>query len=90
GERSASTDRPARRDDDARPRRAGAEGGARAPYRDKATGYGEKRSFGERSNTERRSTAAAPKAAQPVKRRAPDIDHGDETGLMRLSKRMSE
>ncbi|WP_249189783.1 pseudouridine synthase, partial [Burkholderia ambifaria] len=92
GERSASTARPARRsDDDARPRRAGAEGGARAPYRDKATGYGEKRSsFGERSNPERRSTATAPKAAQPVKRRAPDIDHGDETGLMRLSKRMSE
>ncbi|WP_175791586.1 pseudouridine synthase [Burkholderia ambifaria] len=86
GERSTSSDRPARRsDDDARPRRAGAEGGARAPYRDKATGYGEKRSFGER-----RSTGTAPKTAQPVKRRAPDIDHGDETGLMRLSKRMSE
>ncbi|QQJ95964.1 pseudouridine synthase [Burkholderia ambifaria] len=86
GERSTSSDRPARRsDDDARPRRAGAEGGARAPYRDKATSYGEKRSFGER-----RPTATAPKTAQPVKRRAPDIDHGDETGLMRLSKRMSE
>ena len=86
GERSTSSDRPARRsDDDARPRRAGAEGGARAPYRDKATGYGEKRSFGER-----RSTATAPKTAQPVKHRAADIDHGDETGLMRLSKRMSE
>ncbi|WP_175709218.1 pseudouridine synthase, partial [Burkholderia ambifaria] len=86
GERSTSSDRPARRsDDDARPRRAGAEGGARAPYRDKATSYGEKRSFGER-----RSTATAPKTAQPVKHRAPDIDHGDETGLMRLSKRMSE
>ncbi|MFP3502153.1 pseudouridine synthase [Burkholderia sp. SIMBA_062] len=95
-----------RNDDDARPRRAGTEGAARAPYRDKATGYGEKRSFGERrtssdrparpardgerGNTERRSTGAAPNTAQPVKRRAADIDHGDETGLMRLSKRMSE
>ncbi|WP_322023533.1 pseudouridine synthase [Burkholderia sp. BCC1977] len=95
-----------RGDDDARPRRAGAEGGARAPYRDKAAGYGEKRSFGERrtssdrparpardgerSSTERRSTGAALKSAQPVKRRAADVDHGDETGLMRLSKRMSE
>ncbi|WP_156429895.1 pseudouridine synthase, partial [Burkholderia sp. FL-7-2-10-S1-D7] len=99
--------RPARRsDDDARPRRAGAEGGARAPYRDKTAGAGEKRSFGERrtssdrparpareserSNTERHSTGAALKTAQPVKRRAADVDHGDETGLMRLSKRMSE
>ncbi|MDN7905347.1 pseudouridine synthase [Burkholderia diffusa] len=97
-----------RSDDDARPRRTGAEGGARAPYRDKAAGAGEKRSFGERrtssdrparpardgerSNTERRSTGAALKTAQPVKRRAAaaDVDHGDETGLMRLSKRMSE
>ncbi|KAB0645071.1 pseudouridine synthase, partial [Burkholderia diffusa] len=95
-----------RNDDDARPRRAGAEGGARAPYRDKAAGAGEKRGFGERrtssdrptrpardgerSNTERRSTGAALKTAQPVKRRAADVDHGDETGLMRLSKRMSE
>ncbi|MGU7838750.1 pseudouridine synthase [Burkholderia sp. AW33-5] len=95
-----------RNDDDARPRRAGAEGAARAPYRDKAAGYGEKRSFGERrtssdrparpardnerSGTERRSTGAALKTAQPVKRRAADVDHGDETGLMRLSKRMSE
>ncbi|RQR84396.1 pseudouridine synthase [Burkholderia sp. Bp9012] len=95
-----------RNDDDARPRRAGAEGAARAPYRDKAAGAGEKRGFGERrtssdrptrpardgerSNTERRSTGAALKTAQPVKRRAADVDHGDETGLMRLSKRMSE
>uniref|UniRef100_UPI001CC6DD25 pseudouridine synthase n=1 Tax=Burkholderia diffusa TaxID=488732 RepID=UPI001CC6DD25 len=95
-----------RNDDDARPRRAGAEGAARAPYRDKAAGYGEKRSFGERrtssdrparpardnerSGTERRSTGAALKTAQPVKRRAADVDHGDESGLMRLSKRMSE
>ncbi|WP_175915362.1 MULTISPECIES: pseudouridine synthase [unclassified Burkholderia] len=95
-----------RNDDDARPRRAGAEGAARAPYRDKAAGYGEKRSFGERrtssdrparpardnerSGTERRSTGAALKTAQPVKRRAADVDRGDETGLMRLSKRMSE
>ncbi|WP_082750609.1 pseudouridine synthase [Burkholderia sp. MSMB0856] len=95
-----------RSDDDTRPRRAGAEGAARAPYRDKAAGYGEKRSFGERrtssdrparpardnerSGTERRSTGAALKTAQPVKRRAADVDHGDETGLMRLSKRMSE
>ncbi|WP_082725518.1 MULTISPECIES: pseudouridine synthase [unclassified Burkholderia] len=95
-----------RNDDDARPRRAGVEGAARAPYRDKAAGAGEKRSFGERrtssdrparpardnerSGTERRSTGAALKTAQPVKRRAADVDHGDETGLMRLSKRMSE
>ncbi|WP_081084493.1 pseudouridine synthase [Burkholderia territorii] len=91
GERRTSSDRPARRsDDDARPRRAGAEGAARAPYRDKATGYAEKRGFGERTNTDRRSTGAALKTAQPVKRRAADVDHGDETGLMRLSKRMSE
>ncbi|RQS13991.1 pseudouridine synthase [Burkholderia sp. Bp8998] len=95
-----------RSDDDARPRRAGAEGGARAPYRDKTAGSGEKRSFGERrtssdrparpardgerGSTERRSTGAALKTAQPLKRRAADVDHGDETGLMRLSKRMSE
>ncbi|WP_321849099.1 pseudouridine synthase [Burkholderia diffusa] len=95
-----------RNDDDTRPRRAGAEGAARAPYRGKAGGAGEKRSFGERrtssdrparpardnerSGTERRSTGAALKTAQPVKRRAADVDHGDETGLMRLSKRMSE
>ena len=91
GQRSASSDRPARRsDDDARPRRAGAEGGARAPYRDKAAGEGPKRSFGERSSTERRSSGAPLKTAQPVKRQAADIDHGDETGMMRLSKRMSE
>ncbi|HDR8867225.1 TPA: pseudouridine synthase, partial [Burkholderia territorii] len=91
GERRTSSDRPARRsDDDARPRRAGAEGAARAPYRDKATGYAEKRGFGERTSTDRRSTGAALKTAQPVKRRAADVDHGDETGLMRLSKRMSE
>ncbi|WP_080408647.1 pseudouridine synthase [Burkholderia ubonensis] len=30
------------------------------------------------------------KTAQPVKRRAADVDRGDESGLMRLSKRMSE
>lgn len=91
GERRAPSDRPARRsDDDARPRRAGAEGGARAPYRDKPAGEGAKRSFGERSSTERRPTGTALKTAQPVKRRAADVDHGDETGLMRLSKRMSE
>ncbi|HDR8942823.1 TPA: rRNA pseudouridine synthase, partial [Burkholderia vietnamiensis] len=95
-------DRPARpaRNDDARPRRAGAEGGARAPYRDKAAGAGAKRSFGdrparparptERSSTERRTSSPALKTTQPVKHRAADIDHGDETGLMRLSKRMSE
>ncbi|WP_081069241.1 pseudouridine synthase [Burkholderia diffusa] len=91
GERRTQSDRPARRgDDDARPRRASAEGAARAPYRDKAAGYGEKRGFGERNSTDRRSTGAALKTAQPVKRRAADVDHGDETGLMRLSKRMSE
>ncbi|RQZ23368.1 pseudouridine synthase [Burkholderia sp. Bp9017] len=91
GERRTSSDRPARRnDDDARPRRAGAEGSTRAPYRDKAAGEGAKRSFGERSSTERRSGGAPLKTAQPVKRREADIDHGDETGLMRLSKRMSE
>ncbi|WP_175684749.1 pseudouridine synthase [Burkholderia anthina] len=90
GERGASSDRPARRSDDARPRRSDAEGGARAPYRDKAAGEGAKRSFGERSSTERRSSGAPLKTAQPVKRQAADIDHGDETGMMRLSKRMSE
>ncbi|QTD91026.1 pseudouridine synthase [Burkholderia anthina] len=95
-----------RSDDDARPRRASAEGAARAPYRDKAAGEGAKRSFGERrtssdrparpardgerSSTARRSSGAPLKTAQPVKRREADIDHGDETGLMRLSKRMSE
>ncbi|KAB0635338.1 pseudouridine synthase, partial [Burkholderia latens] len=91
GERRTPSDRPARRsDDDARPRRAAGEGGARAPYRDKPAGAGAKRGFGERSSTERRSTGTALKTAQPVKRRAADVDHGDETGLMRLSKRMSE
>ncbi|RQT06683.1 pseudouridine synthase [Burkholderia contaminans] len=39
---------------------------------------GERRSFG------------AVKTAQPVKRAAADVDYGDESGLMRLSKRMSE
>ncbi|MBN3837547.1 pseudouridine synthase, partial [Burkholderia sp. Ac-20344] len=101
GDRRTSSDRPPRRDDDARPRRTGAgEGGARATYRDKATGEGAKRSFGdrparpardgERGSAERRSSAAGLKTAQPVKRQAADVDYGDETGLMRLSKRMSE
>ncbi|MBR8205738.1 pseudouridine synthase, partial [Burkholderia vietnamiensis] len=102
GAKRSFGDRPARpaRDDDARPRSAGAEGGARAPYRDKAAGAGAKRSFGdrparparptERSSTERRASSPALKTTQPVKHRAADIDHGDETGLMRLSKRMSE
>ncbi|RQQ70139.1 pseudouridine synthase [Burkholderia stagnalis] len=39
---------------------------------------------------ERPSSGAGFKAAQPVKRRAADVDYGDESGLMRLSKRMSE
>lgn len=102
GAKRSFGDRPARpaRDDDARPRSAGAEGGARAPYRDKDAGAGAKRSFGdrparparptERSSTERRTSSPALKTTQPVKHRAADIDHGDETGLMRLSKRMSE
>ncbi|WP_176328116.1 pseudouridine synthase [Burkholderia vietnamiensis] len=102
GAKRSFGDRPARpaRDDDARPRRAGAEGGARAPYRDKDADAGAKRSFGdrparparptERSSTERRTSSPALKTTQPVKHRAADIDHGDETGLMRLSKRMSE
>ncbi|MCO8642537.1 pseudouridine synthase [Burkholderia multivorans] len=90
GERRASSDRPARRnDDEARPRRtSAAEGGKRAPYRD-ATAGGEsaKRS----STTERRPSGNARlKTAEPVKRRAADVDRGDEAGLMRLSKRMSE
>ncbi|MDS0857999.1 pseudouridine synthase [Burkholderia pseudomultivorans] len=98
GERRTPSDRPARRsDDEARPRRAstGAEGGKRAPYRDSAGSEGAKRSFGERparpsrDGAERRPGAGI-KTAQPVKRRAADVDHGDETGLMRLSKRMSE
>ncbi|MFP3615407.1 S4 domain-containing protein, partial [Paraburkholderia sp. SIMBA_050] len=38
----------------------------------------------------RRASSPALKTTQPVKHRAADIDHGDETGLMRLSKRMSE
>ena len=94
GDRRPSSDRPTRRDDDARPRRAGGEGGPRAPYRDKAPGEGAKRSFGDRParparDGERRSFGAV-KTAQPVKRAAADVDYGDETGLMRLSKRMSE
>ncbi|WP_423392585.1 pseudouridine synthase [Burkholderia sp. LMG 21824] len=101
GDRRTSSDRPPRRDDDARPRRTSAgEGGARAPYRDKAAGEGAKRSFGdrparpardgERGSTERRSSGAGMKTAKPVKKPAADIDYGDESGLMRLSKRMSE
>ncbi|WP_081071569.1 pseudouridine synthase [Burkholderia cepacia] len=94
GDRRPSSDRPTRRDDDARPRRAGGEGGPRAPYRDKAPAEGAKRSFGDRParparDGERRSFGAV-KTAQPVKRAAADVDYGDETGLMRLSKRMSE
>ncbi|MBU9373535.1 pseudouridine synthase [Burkholderia multivorans] len=89
GERRASSDRPARRnDDDARPRRtSAAEGGKRAPYRDAAAGEGAKRG----STAERRPSGNARlKTAEPVKRRAADVDRGDEAGLMRLSKRMSE
>ncbi|MEB2485422.1 pseudouridine synthase [Burkholderia multivorans] len=89
GERRASSERPARRnDDEARPRRtSAAEGGKRAPYRDAAAGEGPKRS----STTERRPSGNARlKTAEPVKRRAADVDRGDEAGLMRLSKRMSE
>ncbi|MCL4651495.1 pseudouridine synthase [Burkholderia multivorans] len=89
GERRTSSERPARRnDDDARPRRAGAtEGGKRAPYRDGAAGgEGAKRGTAER----RPSGNARLKTAEPVKRRAADVDRGDEAGLMRLSKRMSE
>ncbi|NTX30555.1 pseudouridine synthase, partial [Burkholderia pyrrocinia] len=95
GDRRTSSDRPARRsDDDARPRRAGADDAKRTPYRDKA-GEGAKRSFGDRParparDGERRSSGAGLKTAQPVKRQAADTDYGDETGLMRLSKRMSE
>ncbi|WP_084044164.1 pseudouridine synthase [Burkholderia sp. A2] len=96
GDRRPSSDRPARRsDDDARPRRAaGSDEGKRPSYRDKATGEGAKRSFGDRParparDGERRSFGAV-KTAQPVKRAAADVDYGDETGLMRLSKRMSE
>ncbi|MCA8336843.1 pseudouridine synthase [Burkholderia multivorans] len=89
GERRTSSDRPARRnDDEARPRRtSAAEGGKRAPYRDAAAGEGAKRG----STAERRPSGNARlKTAEPVKRRAADVDRGDEAGLMRLSKRMSE
>ncbi|WP_323120763.1 pseudouridine synthase [Burkholderia alba] len=97
-ESSSAGDRTGR-DDEARPRRAGvsAEGGKRAPYRGETAGAGgAKRSFGERpargagASDKRPSANAGFKTAQPVKRRAPDVDHGDETGLLRLSKRMSE
>ncbi|WP_080400882.1 pseudouridine synthase [Burkholderia ubonensis] len=44
-----------------------------------------------RGAAERPSSGGAGfKTAQPVKRRAADVDRGDESGLMRLSKRMSE
>ncbi|WP_083265895.1 pseudouridine synthase [Burkholderia lata] len=94
GDRRTSSDRPPRRDDDARPRRAGADDGKRPSYRDKPAGEGAKRGFGDRParparDGERRSFGAV-KTAQPVKRAAADIDYGDESGLMRLSKRMSE
>ncbi|RQS32628.1 pseudouridine synthase [Burkholderia sp. Bp8992] len=96
GDRRTSSDRPPRRDDDARPRRAaGSDEGKRPSYRDKTAGEGAKRSFGDRParparDGERRSFGAV-KTAQPVKRAAAaDVDYGDETGLMRLSKRMSE
>ncbi|WP_081103800.1 pseudouridine synthase [Burkholderia anthina] len=96
GDRRPSSDRPPRRDDDARPRRAaGTDDGKRPSYRDKSAGEGAKRSFGDRParparDGERRSFGAV-KTAQPVKRAAAaDVDYGDETGLMRLSKRMSE
>ncbi|OXI25213.1 pseudouridine synthase [Burkholderia sp. AU15512] len=92
GDRRTSSDRPPRRDDDARPRRSGADDGKRPSYRDKPAGEGAKRSFGDRParparDGERRSFGAV-KTAQPVKRAA--ADYGDESGLMRLSKRMSE
>ncbi|ONX40634.1 pseudouridine synthase, partial [Burkholderia cenocepacia] len=95
GDRRTSSDRPPRRDDDARPRRAaGADDSKRPSYRDKAASEGAKRSFGERParparDGDRRSFGAV-KTAQPVKRATADVDYGDETGLMRLSKRMSE
>ncbi|MCA8236886.1 pseudouridine synthase [Burkholderia cenocepacia] len=96
GDRRTSSDRPPRRsDDDARPRRAaGGNDSKRPSYRDKPAGDGAKRSFGDRPGRpardgERRSFGAV-KTAQPVKRAAADVDYGDETGLMRLSKRMSE
>ncbi|MBY4782896.1 pseudouridine synthase [Burkholderia dolosa] len=88
GDQRTSSDRPPRRaDDDARPRRtsAAAESAKRAPYRDTTSAERTKRSAGER-----RSPGTALKAGQPVKRRATDVDRGDESGLMRLSKRMSE
>ncbi|MBN3741692.1 pseudouridine synthase, partial [Burkholderia sp. Tr-20355] len=93
-DRRPSSDRPPRRDDDARPRRAGGDDDKRPSYRDKASGEGAKRSFGDRParparDGERRSFGAV-KTAQPVKRASADVDYGDETGLMRLSKRMSE
>ncbi|UOB54395.1 pseudouridine synthase [Burkholderia pyrrocinia] len=96
GDRRTSSDRPPRRsDDDARPRRAGADDAKRTPYRDKAAGEGAKRSFGDRParparDGERRASGTGLKTAQPIKRQAADTDYGDETGLMRLSKRMSE
>ncbi|WP_241017946.1 pseudouridine synthase [Burkholderia sp. Ac-20349] len=94
GDRRTSSDRPPRRNDDDRPRRAGADDGKRPSYRDKPAGEGAKRSFGDRParparDGERRSFGAV-KTAQPVKRAAADVDYGDESGLMRLSKRMSE
>ncbi|WP_082742160.1 pseudouridine synthase [Burkholderia sp. MSMB1078WGS] len=96
GDRRTSSDRPPRRsDDDARPRRtAGTDDSKRPSYRDKTAGEGAKRSFGDRPTRpardgERRSFGAV-KTAQPVKRAAADVGYGDETGLMRLSKRMSE
>ncbi|WP_321932494.1 pseudouridine synthase [Burkholderia cenocepacia] len=95
GDRRTSSDRPPRRDDDARPRRAaGADDSKRPSYRDKAASEGAKRSFGDRParparDGDRRSFCAV-KTAQPVKRATADVDYGDETGLMRLSKRMSE
>ncbi|WP_081076079.1 pseudouridine synthase [Burkholderia cepacia] len=94
GDRRTSSDRSPRRDDDTRPRRAGADDGKRPSYRDKAPAEGAKRSFGDRParparDGERRSFGAV-KTAQPVRRAAADVDYGDETGLMRLSKRMSE
>ncbi|VWD18572.1 putative RNA pseudouridylate synthase [Burkholderia aenigmatica] len=95
GDRRTSSDRPPRRNDDDRPRRAGADDGKRPSYRDKPAGEGAKRSFGDRParparDGERRSFGAI-KTAQPVKRAAAaDVDYGDESGLMRLSKRMSE
>ncbi|AJX31274.1 pseudouridine synthase [Burkholderia oklahomensis] len=55
------------------------------------------RAADERRPTARATTGPALKVAQPIKRRATDsgasaapVDRGDETGLVRLSKRMSE